>query len=583
MKHYLPLFRKYTITASAIPKACGLEAATRIFSSSARGLKVCDRLFVALILALLLPWRTIGAVPTCLPAAGLAMTLPGVAAEPVPVWRFWSPVFGKHFYTIDASERDWLIRDYPAVWTFEGVAYRACAAWEDPDLVPVYRFWSVPLGSHFYTVDENEKDWLLGDYPDVWTFEGVAFYAYPAGRQPPGTMPVYRFWSSALGGHFYTTSDTERFKLLSGYRSVWQGEGVAWYAYPPQAAASATIIKEPYVQQIAADSATIMWETDTACESQVAYGRAAPNEATAWDPALVTLHRVVLSGLEADAAYLYQARSGGAVGEQSAFTTAPSAGQPFRFAVYGDSRSNPAAHAQVARDIAGSRPAIVFHTGDVVASGTDYALWQTEFFAPAHELLMCAPVVPVLGNHEYGAGPMWFYYFFDRPLDQGWWALTYGNVRFIGLDTDVAYTAGSPQQNWLRQEFASSEYADATWHVVLFHHPAFSCTTAHSDTAAVRDHLVPLFEQHGVDLVFQGHSHTYERYQNNGIYYIVTAGGGAPLYSLAPDFIPPIRQFGLSVHHHCTVDVDPPGGSLILRAIDTSGRIFDTVSLFKSP
>jgi predicted phosphodiesterase len=502
-------------------------------------------------------------------------------AVPVPVWRFWSPAYGKHFYTIDESEKDWVVKTYPDVWQLEGVAYRAFASWEDPDLVPVYRFWSASLRSHFYTVNESEKDWVIQTYPDVWTFEGVVFYAYPAGRQPAGTMPVYRFWSGSLRGHFYTASDSERFKVLSGYRSVWQDEGVAWYAYPPEAAAPAAIVKGPYVQQIATDSATIMWETDIACDSQAGYGKAAPGESTAWDPALVTLHRVVLSGLEAGAAYLYQADSGGAVSEPGMFTTAPSPGQAFRFAVYGDSRSNPAAHAEVARDVAGSRPGIVFHTGDLIASGTDYSLWQTEFFAPAREVLLSAPVVPVLGNHEYGTGPMWFYYFFDRPLDQGWWALTYGNSRFIGLDTDVAYTAGSPQQNWLLQEFASDEYAGATWHVVFFHHPAFSCTTAHADDAGVREHLVPLFEQHGVDLVFQGHSHTYERYQNNGIYYIVTAGGGAPLYPLAPDVIPPIRQFGLSVHHYCTVDVDPPGGALILRAIDTSGRIFDTVSLSK--
>jgi predicted phosphodiesterase len=580
MKHFLSRFRRWAVGPSTIPKAFGLEAATRIFSWSSGRPEIREGFFVALILTLC---QIAGAVSTSLPVGCMAGVLPSVAADPVPVWRFWSPVLGTHFYTLDEDEKDWLLQTYPDVWTLEGVACRAFVSREDPDLVPVYRFWSAWLCSHFYTIDENEKDWLLQTYPDVWMFEGVAFYAYPAGRAPAGTMPVYRFWSSMLGGHFYTTSDAERFKLLSGYGSVWQQEGVAWYAFPSAAGTAAAIVKGPYVQHVATNSATVMWETDVPCDSWVDCGKAVPGEVAAWDPALVTLHRVALSGLDADAAYVYQASSGGAVSTPGSFTTAPSAGQPFRFAVYGDSRSDPATHAQVVRNIADSGPTLVFHTGDLVGNGTDYSLWQTEFFAPARELLTSTPVVPVLGNHEYRTGPLWFFYFFDRPLDRGWWALTYGNTRFIGLDTDVPYTGGSPQQSWLLQEFASSAYADATWHVVFFHHPAFTCTSSHADDAGVCEHLVPLLEQYGVDLVFQGHSHAYERYENNGIYYIVTAGGGAPLYPLVPDIIPPLRQFGLSVHHHCTVDVDPSGGSLVLRAIDISGRIFDTVSLSKSP
>jgi 3',5'-cyclic AMP phosphodiesterase CpdA len=593
MKHSLPLFRKWAVGPSAIPRALrpirlrsgqALEAAAPIFLSSSGGPKVRKGFLVALILALLAPCRIAGAISARLPVTGLTGVLPAAAAAPVPVWRFWSPVLGKHFYTLDADEKDWLLANYSYVWTYEDVAYRAFASWDDPGLAPVHRFWSQPLGAHFYTVDENERDWLLANYSYVWTYEGVGFYAYPAGRQPAGTMPVHRFWSSTLGAHFYTISDREQFSLRSGYPSVWQYEGVAWYAYPPEAAAPAAIVKGPYVQQTTTDAATILWETDIPCESQVEYGRTAPGEWAASDPALVTRHQVALSGLEAGALYSYEVSSGGTVSPPGSFTTAPSADQPFRFAVYGDSRTDSATHAQVVRSIGDSGPALVFHVGDLVSSGTDYALWQTEFFAPARELMMTTPVVPVLGNHEYaGTGPRWFFYFFDQPFDEGWWALTYGNIRFLGLDTNVAYTAGSPQRTWLMQELTSSTYADATWHVVLFHHPAFTCTATHSDTDAVRDYLVPLLEQYGVDLVFQGHSHLYERYENNGIYYIVTGGGGAPLYSLAPDLVPPIRQFGLSAYHHCTVDVDPAGGSLILRAIDISGRVFDTVSLSKAP
>ena len=150
----------------------------------------------------------------------------------VPVYRFWSPVTGKHFYTINEAEKDNLINHYASAWTYEGPAYYAFVRASDPNLLPVYRFWSAQLSSHFYTISEVEKDGLLKEYANVWTFEGTSFYAYPAGRQPAGTKAVYRFWSGKLNGHFYTINEAEKDKLISQYAETWTFEGVAWYAYP---------------------------------------------------------------------------------------------------------------------------------------------------------------------------------------------------------------------------------------------------------------------------------------------------------------------------------------------------------------
>jgi hypothetical protein len=149
----------------------------------------------------------------------------------VPVYRFWSPTTGKHFYTVSETEKDKLINQYASVWTFEGPAYYAYLRASDPNLLPVYRFWSEQLGSHFYTMKETERDKLIQQYPDVWAFEGAKFYAYPEGKQPAGTKAVYRFWSETLGGHFYTIKETEKDKLVNQYADTWSFEGVAWYAY----------------------------------------------------------------------------------------------------------------------------------------------------------------------------------------------------------------------------------------------------------------------------------------------------------------------------------------------------------------
>jgi hypothetical protein len=150
----------------------------------------------------------------------------------VPVYRFWSKATDRHFYTIRETEKDKLINNYSHIWTYEGAAYRAFADSSQPGVAPIYRFWSDTANAHFYTIKEAEKNKLISNYSSLWTFEGVAFYAYADGFQPAGAYPVYRFWSGTLGFHFYTMRETEKAKLISRYSSLWAYEGPAWYAYP---------------------------------------------------------------------------------------------------------------------------------------------------------------------------------------------------------------------------------------------------------------------------------------------------------------------------------------------------------------
>ena len=148
-----------------------------------------------------------------------------------PVYRFWSPVLSRHFYTIDAAEKDKLIQQFSDVWTFEDVAYYAFSEPVDADLLPVYRFWSEALGKHLWTINEEQRLALTGTSASVWTFEGIAFYAYRESRRPLDAMPVYRFWSEQLGHHFYTIDEAEKDALVENYSRVWEFEGIVWYAY----------------------------------------------------------------------------------------------------------------------------------------------------------------------------------------------------------------------------------------------------------------------------------------------------------------------------------------------------------------
>lgn len=148
----------------------------------------------------------------------------------VPVYRFVSTATGKYFYTPSESEKDRVIAQFPDVWTYEGIAYYVYSQAIDADLRPVYRFWSDSLGSHFWTISESEKDKLLNQLSDTWTYEGLAFYAYPEGSQPDGAKPVYRFWSSKNAGHFYTMDEAEKEAFEDDRSSGWTYESIAWYA-----------------------------------------------------------------------------------------------------------------------------------------------------------------------------------------------------------------------------------------------------------------------------------------------------------------------------------------------------------------
>lgn len=150
----------------------------------------------------------------------------------VPVYRFWSATLSRHFYTADEAEKEAFIRDFPDVWILEDVAYYAYDDPTEPNVAPVYRFWSKQTSAYFYTIRPAERDRLLKEFSDVWEYQGEAFYAFPEGEQPADAAPVYRFWSDSAGTHFYTTSERERDKLVEQHADVWTFEGIAWYAYP---------------------------------------------------------------------------------------------------------------------------------------------------------------------------------------------------------------------------------------------------------------------------------------------------------------------------------------------------------------
>lgn len=109
------------------------------------------------------------------------------------------------------------------------------------DASPVYRFFNTKSGTHFYTISANERDVVLAQYP-WFTLEGVAYYAYTA--QESGTAPVFRFYNKSTGTHFYTISETERNTVIASY-PVFIYEGPVYFA-PPSSGSTDTALYRFY-------------------------------------------------------------------------------------------------------------------------------------------------------------------------------------------------------------------------------------------------------------------------------------------------------------------------------------------------
>lgn len=337
--------------------------------------------------------------------------------------------------------------------------------------------------------------------------------------------------------------------------------------------------KQPYLQNASTSGIVIMWETTEAADSRVDYGPTSAYGSYVYDPTPVTMHEMVIGGLDSDSLYHYKATSGSISSADSTFETAFIGSTPFRFAAYGDSRSYPSDHAAVVNAIIASDPRFVLHTGDFVSRGGSESNWQTEFFTPAAPLLKDTCLYPTLGNHEEHAS-YYFLYFCTPPgggIDnEQWYSFDYGNCHFVAVDTDDDFSTGSAQYNWLVNDLQS---ATGEWLFVYTHYPAYS-SGSHGGREAVQDYLVPLFEQYAVDMVFAGHDHLYEQSYKDGVYYITTGGGGADLYSCgsSPN---PYSQYCESAYHHCTIDVS--GLSAVMKARHNDGSVFDEVTLAHGP
>ena len=387
------------------------------------------------------------------------------------------------------------------------------------------------------------------------------------------------------------------------------------------------------------------------------------------------LYRATLTGLLFDTEYAYRVSLDAAVISATTFTTRTKKNTT-HFVVFGDCGAGTPQQAEIAYRVFQQKPQFVLVTGDNVYNAGLEREYRGRFF-PAYTsleaspqkgapLMQSVPFYMVVGNHDVQApnldkfpdGLAYFYYN-DLPTNAPVTELTVklegkpelvkafekatdgrfpklANFSFDNGNVHITCLDANPYVNpldyslieWLRRDIGNSK---ADWKIVAFHHPGFNSSKSHYDYQLMRI-LAPVLEELGVDMVLNGHVHSYqrsmplkfapkkdsagERYvltpaggvdgtftldqqfdgvtntKPKGIIYIVTGAGGAGLYepgfSGKPElwkheprenWVPFTVKLISNVHSYTLIETD--GKKLKLRQLDLKDNEIDAIVVTK--
>ena len=310
-----------------------------------------------------------------------------------------------------------------------------------------------------------------------------------------------------------------------------------------------SLTRGPYLQTLSDDAVTIRWRTAGAEDSRVVYGSAIGSLGSSeTDAASTTEHEITLDSLDPDTLYYYAIGSTTdlLVGDDARhfFRTAPEPGtrKATRFWVLGDSGTGDD-NARNVRDAYLSfeeqrATDLWLMLGDnAYPNGTDQE-YQDNLFEIYPETLRTSPLWPTLGNHDgfdAGAGTWPYFDMFSLPTtaqaggipsgSEAYYSFDFANIHFVVLDSQTSdRSLGGPMLTWLQVDLLDTEQE---WIVAYWHHAPYSKGSHDSDTelrlVEMRQNVVPILEDYGVDLVLSGHSHSYERsYLIDGHYSLST-------------------------------------------------------------
>lgn len=364
--------------------------------------------------------------------------------------------------------------------------------------------------------------------------------------------------------------------------------GVYYLASDP--APVTVLARYPHLEMPTTTSALIQWNTTSQKPTVLFWGptTACDHKITQTDS--VHNHQVFLSGLTPESKYYYRALlDTDTTGVEHFYTAKPSSTKEVKFFVIGDSSpytgfgSSPE-QLLVAAQIQKKEFDFGLHVGDINQHiGEEYDLVYYQAYV---DILKHATIFTCIGNHDtYFDGTLTyqnsFELFHNNPdSTERYYSANFGNVHIISLDTNLPYDPSSPQYQWLVNDLTSSMRKATLWTFVINHQPPYSeGWPGYPGEIGVRTYLIPLYEKYGVDMSFSGHTHNYERGCLNGVYYIITGGGGAPLEDGTQPYTYDHVAKRINEHHFTYIQID--GNLCILQAINLNGQLIDEVFISK--
>ena len=283
----------------------------------------------------------------------------------------------------------------------------------------------------------------------------------------------------------------------------------------------------------------VTWRTSTACQHafvEFAVATQGPYfvensvridaTTTAFESDLGTyhLHSAKMAALAPATKYAYRVGDGTNWSEWFHFTTASDKPAPFTFIYFGDAQNDiRSMWSRIIREAHSDAPkaAFMLHAGDLINQAQRDAEWG-EWFGGGHWLNAMMPSIATPGNHEYHKTTVEGSNDEIRTLSKHWrptfafpengpeglkesvYWLDFQGVRFISLNSNEQQEI---QAAWLKQVLASNPNR---WTIVTFHHPMYSSAQGR-DNVGLRKLWKPILDQYQVDLVLQGHDHSYAR------------------------------------------------------------------------
>jgi 3',5'-cyclic AMP phosphodiesterase CpdA len=200
----------------------------------------------------------------------------------------------------------------------------------------------------------------------------------------------------------------------------------------------------------------------------------------------------------------------------------PNRSGSLKFAAMGDNGTGDQAQYDVAKQMIAAHQRfpfdLVIMLGDNMYGGQKPDDFVKKFERPYADLLAAGVTFRAsLGNHDQPTNVSYKFY----NMDGRYYSYVRNNVRFIVLDS----TQVDPKQlQWLETTLRD---AKEEWKICYFHHPLYSNAARHGSSVDLRVVLEPLFLKYGVNVVFSGHDHVYERVKpQKGIYYFVSGAAG---------------------------------------------------------